>query len=276
MALLINILTVFPILMIISIFYGDIGNKEFSGYYFLGFVILFNLLIIKVGSNKDIESKFMNSLTVLMLFVLGGVFAILSYMKLYPDDFGSDFLGHVFLFSSFLSLLPLYAIFKTKVTKEKKINFMGRLLFKLRGIPFLLLAFLIISFSIFDFLSTKDFISSAENATAKVTKLIENRSNNGVSYTPVFKFRDNEGKVYSVHSNASSSSKLYEVNESVEILFNPKSPSEAKINSTYSLWGGSILVGSIGLIFLYLGVVLFILTLKRYNILEHHEEEKSL
>jgi hypothetical protein len=131
------------------VLYGGVGNIEFTGYYFLGFVILFDILIMKMGNNNEIESKLMNALTVLMLFILGGFFAILSYMQLLPDDFGSDFLGHVFLLASLVSLLPLYIIFKTKVTKEKKMKFPHRLLFKSRGIPFLFLAVLIIGFLVF-------------------------------------------------------------------------------------------------------------------------------
>ena len=161
MPVFINLLGAIPMMFTVAVLYAPIGDARFAGFYFLGMVIVLDIIIIKKGDNHNIEAKFLNSITILGLFVSGVVFAILNYGQLLPDGLGNEFSGAIFLVSSLVSLLPLYSIFKTK-TESMKMNFFTKIGFKSRGIPFLLIGFFLMGFSIFKSFDKIEFLKNGE------------------------------------------------------------------------------------------------------------------
>jgi hypothetical protein len=79
-----------------------------------------------------------------------------------------------------------------------------------------------------------NFLTTAQKTTAKVVQLAETITDDGFSsYAPIFEFKDKNGTLYTVRSNVSSSPSFFEINESIEVLYDPKSPQKAQIDSFF-------------------------------------------
>jgi len=263
MPIFINFLAFVPMLIALFMLYGDGAYAGFAGYVFLGLVMVLDVVIIQFGNNKSIETKLLNSLSVLSLFVYGVVFAILHYMRLLPENMGDDFQGAIFIFSAVVALIPLLYIFKTK-TEESKMNFFTKIGLKSRGIPFLLIGGLLLWLSLSAYIKNQAFLKIANSSTAKVINFAKINAQNGVTYAPVFEFRDKQERLHQVQSHTSSSYPLYEINQSIDILFDPQNPNEAKIDKPFEIWGAFLIMSLVGVLFFSVGVILFVLKIE-YN-----------
>lgn len=101
--------------------------------------------------------------------------------------------------------------------------------------------------------NTKSFINVAAITEGEIIELIEVNSSDSTTYKPVFEFSTTNGNVYRVTSSTSTSPPSYFVGEIVDVLYKENSPREAKINGYFSLWGTSIIMGFIGIIFFSIG-----------------------
>lgn len=102
--------------------------------------------------------------------------------------------------------------------------------------------------------NTKTFLETAHSANGTVTDLIARRnSEGGRTYAPEFSFETAQGRKVTVVSSSSSNPAAYDRGEMVEVLYLPEQPTEAKINGFFSLWGGSLIVGILGLVFTAIG-----------------------
>jgi len=78
------------------------------------------------------------------------------------------------------------------------------------------------------------------------------------TYAPVIRFTDKSGNSYSFTSSTSSNPPSYSIGESIEVLYNPVSPSDAKIKGFFSIWGGILILGILGIVFFGIGISFFI------------------
>ena len=76
----------------------------------------------------------------------------------------------------------------------------------------------------------------------------------GVTYAPVVKFEDKNGKTYIHSSNVSSDPPKYKTGDKVEILFDKNNPDDAFINSFLAKWSGTIMLLILPLILLPAGL----------------------
>ena len=110
--------------------------------------------------------------------------------------------------------------------------------------------------SYYFYTSTTKFLETANTTDGTVIKLLqETDEKNSTTYRPVFEFTDESGKDHVIESGTSSNPPAFKKGETVEILYDPSSPEDAKINSFFSLWGISLVFGIVGGSFLAFGAV---------------------
>ena len=97
--------------------------------------------------------------------------------------------------------------------------------------------------------------------------LQQSRSSDSITYAPVVEFQTKNGSRIEFISSTSSNPPSYSRGETVEVLYNESSPEKARINGFFSLWGGALIVGLIGLVFFLIGFLIILFgTLKSKNI----------
>lgn len=121
---------------------------------------------------------------------------------------------------------------------------------------FLGLAMLIGTFYINE--DTRSFIAQATKTEGTVVQLILSYSDHSRTYRPLVRFTDTNGKAIEFVSSTGSNPPGYSEGEKVEVLYLPAEPYKARLNSFFSLWGGSIIVGGLGTIFLLIGGGIFL------------------
>jgi hypothetical protein len=110
--------------------------------------------------------------------------------------------------------------------------------------------------------STRHFLASASRAQGTVVALAPRYSNNNTTYAPVVRFNDGSRDIQFT-SPSSSSPPGYNIGETVPILYLRSNPYNAKIDSFFLLWGGSLIIGIIGGVFLLVGGCLIYVPLQR-------------
>ena len=130
----------------------------------------------------------------------------------------------------------------------------------------------------FLYTSTSTFLKTSITAEGEVIDLLTSRSSRSssnssysgtsITYKPLVEFIDKEGKLYEFTTNSSSNPPSYAIGERVKVLYNPKSPHDAKIQGFFSLWGAALLVGGLGLVFFIIGGSMFIVSKRKKNLLK--------
>lgn len=118
---------------------------------------------------------------------------------------------------------------------------------------FLIVGLGVLAGSVYNTLQTKDFLSSAVHAEGEVVDLIARRSDNSTTYAPKVSFYTANKQRLSFTSSSSSSPAAYSRGEKVTVLYSPNNPSNAKIDSFFSLWGASLIMGVLGVVFSAVG-----------------------
>ncbi|MCK4742642.1 MAG: DUF3592 domain-containing protein [Sulfuriflexus sp.] len=119
--------------------------------------------------------------------------------------------------------------------------------------------------SFFLYQKTMFFLESAITTEGVVTELVRSRSSSDSSYTyaPVVKFKTSQDTTIEFTSTTSSNPPSYSRGEQIEVLYDPIQPHSAKINSFFSLWGGSVIVGGIGAVFFLIGFGIIFLGIRK-------------
>jgi hypothetical protein len=110
------------------------------------------------------------------------------------------------------------------------------------GLAFITLAVLIV-------INTRKFIAGAEYAQGTVVQMIGDRD----GYSPVVKFSTAEGREISFEQAGRSNPPGYSVGEGVQVLYQPKEPDNARIDSFQELWLLPMIFGGMGLVFASIG-----------------------
>jgi hypothetical protein len=100
---------------------------------------------------------------------------------------------------------------------------------------------------------THHFIAGAVTVQGVVVEnvLKSSTNNDGTSwsYYPHVRFRTTEGRDIDFVSNAGSGRPSFPVNQPVAVLYDPQQPEKASINSFGQLWGLSLILGILGVVF---------------------------
>ncbi|MBN7771627.1 DUF3592 domain-containing protein [Marinobacter daepoensis] len=107
--------------------------------------------------------------------------------------------------------------------------------------------------------STASFIERSTEAWGTVVDLERSRSSDSTTYYPVVVFEDVMGQQIEFRSRSGSNPPAFSRGETVSVFYESSEPESARINSFFSLWGLSVILGGLGLVFGAIGggMVLF-------------------
>ncbi|HZR36040.1 MAG TPA: DUF3592 domain-containing protein [Nevskia sp.] len=103
---------------------------------------------------------------------------------------------------------------------------------------------------------TRAFVARAQHASGEVVELVPHRSSDSTTYAPAVRFVAADGQTIRFVASFSSSPPAFAVGERVDVLYPAGQPDQAKINAFFSLWGGAVILGGIGAVFLAVGLAL--------------------
>ena len=118
---------------------------------------------------------------------------------------------------------------------------------------FMLLGIGMLAGSLFLYDETRSFLSEAASTEGRVVNFLQSYSDHGVTYAPVVHFVNRNNKIIVFVSSTAANPPAYAKGEKVEVLYFPAKPQDARINSFFSLWGGSVILGVMGAIFFLIG-----------------------
>jgi hypothetical protein len=115
--------------------------------------------------------------------------------------------------------------------------------------------------SISTFLHARNFNRKAAKATGQIIQMLEKKDHdNDTVFYPVFSFSDSKGEGHTIYSTWGSFPPAYSVGEKVNVLYSPKNPKDAKIESFFSLWGWSAITGIIAVGDLIIAAILWLVS----------------
>jgi hypothetical protein len=122
------------------------------------------------------------------------------------------------------------------------------------GSIFGFVGFILLLIALFIFFRTRSFIGRSLQAQATVTQMVYSSSSDGGGYSPVFRFRTLEGQEVEVAENLSSNPPQFKVGQTIEVLYDPQNPHNARIKKWFNLYFVPLLLGFLGLIFSCIGI----------------------
>jgi hypothetical protein len=96
---------------------------------------------------------------------------------------------------------------------------------------------------------TSRFVGRALTTPGEVIENIVHHDNedNSDTYSPVFRYTV-DGQEITLESRVRTYPPAYDVGESIEVLYDPREPTSAKIVGFWSLWGAATAMGILGLL----------------------------
>jgi hypothetical protein len=125
------------------------------------------------------------------------------------------------------------------------------LLFLLLGLTLVIIAFKYFKESI-------DLLRNGINTEATVTKIIELNDSDGKTYTALFSFKDRDGNIVSFQNPVASNPIVWKRGEDVSIVYDPTTPTNAKVVSYWGLFRSTIVILMIASPLLVLSVGYFV------------------
>lgn len=107
--------------------------------------------------------------------------------------------------------------------------------------------------ALFLYQDTRLFLTEAAKTEGTVVNFMQTYSNHGITYAPVVHFVNRNNETIVIVSSTATNPPAYAKGEKVEVLYFPAKPQEARINSFFTLWGGSVILGVMGAIFCLIG-----------------------
>jgi hypothetical protein len=125
---------------------------------------------------------------------------------------------------------------------------------KIVGIIFAALGLGMLIGTFFWYRNTRSFLAEATRTEGTVIDLV------GSHYRPIVHFTDRHGQEIEFTSSTGSNPPAYSIGQKVEVLYRPNEPQTAAIDSFFSLWGVSVILGGLGGVFFAIGagIVLFV------------------
>lgn len=130
------------------------------------------------------------------------------------------------------------------------------------GIAFSLIGGVMALIAVFLFVRTRMFISNAQEVKGTVIRMMYSHSSEGGGgYSPVYQFKTIEGRLVEKQDSLSSNPPMFTEGQTIDVLYEPANPENARIKKWMSLYFLPLLLGGMGLIFGGIGVVLLIFRL---------------
>ena len=101
---------------------------------------------------------------------------------------------------------------------------------------------------------SRAFLSDAAATSGTVISLVE--SDEG-GYAPIVSFVTGDGESLVLRSNVYSEGWIDRRGDTVTILYDPANPEKAKIDSLFQLWGATLIVSGVGVVFSGVGLGIF-------------------
>lgn len=142
--------------------------------------------------------------------------------------------------------------------KSSKVN-------TIMGVIFLIDAIGMLTGGYFTYRNTEHFLSVAKSVTGIVISMEKHTDSDSssVSYSPVIEFIPDSEQSVIFSSSSSSSDPDYLIGDEVAVLYDPADPEKARINSEFEIWGLSVILTSIGAVFLLISAMIFGIPLMR-------------
>lgn len=106
-----------------------------------------------------------------------------------------------------------------------------------KNIIVLLAAIMLLGISAYLFINTRKFVSAATKTKGTIVRLDPRPgSKGGTVYLPFFEFRTLDGQVHTVAHDSAQKPPQYKVGQSIDVLYNPENPQDAKISGSTNLY----------------------------------------
>lgn len=102
------------------------------------------------------------------------------------------------------------------------------------------------------------FLATAVHTRGEISNYTTRLDNGSTYYKAVIKFTDQTGEGHVFESNTSSTRKVGNLGDRVDVLYSPKVPADAMIDSFSSLWLMPLILAGIGGMQLFVGTLLII------------------
>ncbi len=131
---------------------------------------------------------------------------------------------------------------------------------KISAMIFILIGIIILFFGTLNLIAIKGFVKNSQTAYGSLEERQDSK---------IINFKTNDG--LDVEYSSAYVDFFSRKKENISMLYNPKEPENAKVNSFFSLWGITFFSFAAGIIFIILGVIEMI---KKERINLYKEQEK--
>jgi len=126
------------------------------------------------------------------------------------------------------------------------------------GYLFLVLGVIMLIIALFVLNNKQQFVKNSMITTGKVINVEKRQSTDSeghtsYSYYPVCVFQTENQELITFVSKTGSGRSKYDVEDEVEIRYDPSDPSHAEINSFFRIWMLPVILGAMGLVFFLIG-----------------------
>ncbi|RJQ43310.1 MAG: DUF3592 domain-containing protein [Gaiellales bacterium] len=122
------------------------------------------------------------------------------------------------------------------------------------GLVLVLPGLVLFAIGLWQFFDAREFVKNGVTTEGRVMKNATRSSDTGVVFSPVFEFSDEAGNRYLKESDTASYPAKYQPGDSVEVIYQPDNPIDARIASSFSVWGNAGILLAIGSLFLFSGI----------------------
>ena len=113
----------------------------------------------------------------------------------------------------------------------------------------ILAAIICLGISAYLFINTRKFVSTATKTKGTVIRLDARQgSKGGTVYLPIFEFRTLDGQVFTVAHDSAQKPPQYTVGQSIDVLYIPENPQDAKISGSTNLYMLPIILAAVGVV----------------------------
>jgi hypothetical protein len=156
------------------------------------------------------------------------------------------------------------------------VNLISKKSLVITGLVLVLPGLVFLGLGLWQYLEARSFVNNSVSTQGKVIRMETLSSSDGVMFAPVFEFSDEEGLRYLKASDTGNYPAKYRAGETVEVLYLPDNPIDAKISSNFSVWGGAMILLIIGALFLFFGAVGSVIVLLLYRLMMNRFSQNML
>ena len=124
------------------------------------------------------------------------------------------------------------------------------------GLLFFVLGIALLISSVVSFIKKRRQVAASSSAAGVVTELVKEMGQRGYLYYPQVQFTTASGQTISFKSSVGSNPATYRAGQNVEVIYDPRNPQQAEIDSLTSLWIVPGCLLGMGLVFTVIGLVL--------------------